>query len=356
MRILTVFSQPIENNTSSMIRCRNVLNGFAEIGNSIVAYSPYPDKHSKYYGEKFSINDSIQVRRYGREVKTNTVPNVNGRFKSLLLKIYRKFDLFGSAIKYYRFTDEILEEIKDEKYDMLLSLSSPIVSHIISNKIDVSLKPQLYIQQWGDPLTADITRKTLTPKWLQKRIEKKLLLRADKVYYVSPFTLFEQQRLYPGLKDKMSFVPTPANKHVYSSPNNQSLCIGYFGSYYPSARNIIPLYEAVKKLGNVDLTVVGDSDLQLNEEKNIHLFERLTPDELGRYLEKVDIIVCLMNSKGNQIPGKTYSYACTNKEVLMILDGEQAESIKQFFGRYNRFTFCTNNVKEIEKTLQRYIA
>lgn len=357
MKVITVFTQPIENNTSSMIRCRNVLNGIAELGHQIIAYSPHPDMNSIYYGHDITIDSNIEIRRYGKKQSETTGEKVKQRKKdSIALKLYRRFDLFGAAILYVRYARDIINQISSEKYDLIISFSGPIATHIISNKIVRKRKNLRYIQQWGDPLTADITRKSLTPKWIQHIIESRLLQIVEKVYYVSPITMRDQKELFPKYKDKMFFVPTPAKQRVYSSTVNGKLKIGYFGSYQTSARNIVPLYEASLVNKEIELLIVGDSDFNLKEADNIQLVARTTPAEIDKYMEQMDVVVCLMNSSGGQIPGKTYNYACTNKEILMLTDGERGEAIKSFFEQYNRFTFVDNNKESINKQLKRYVA
>ena len=153
----------------------------------------------------------------------------------------------------------------------------------------------------------------------------------------------------------MRFTPIPAEKRVYDEPHNNRLVIGYFGSYQSSARNIMPLYEASKLCYDINFVFVGDSDIELKDKNNVMIIKRTTPDEVDRLMAGVDVVICLMNSKGKQIPGKIYNYACTNKEILIITDGENAEEIKKFFNKYDRFTFAQNSRDEIQRALQQYI-
>lgn len=153
----------------------------------------------------------------------------------------------------------------------------------------------------------------------------------------------------------MAFVATPAEIRVYDAPSNDKLRIGYFGSYQKAARNIMPLYEAVKSNRKVEMLLVGDSDVVLEETDNIKIVKRTTPDVIDELMKGMDLIVCLMNSSGGQIPGKTYNYACTNKEILMVTDGEQSIAIMDYFKRYDRFTFVENNSEKIGRKLKQYI-
>lgn len=196
MNVLTIFTQPIENNTSSMIRCRNVINGLATLVHNITVYSPYPDTASIYYGNDYKISENVIVRRYGKpgnvsKENKSVAGSINS--KSFLRKIYRKFDLFGASIVNIKYTKDIIKQICNEKYDIILSFSNPMTSHIMSNSIVKYKRGIKYIQQWGDPLVADITRKSLTPKWIQHIIESHLICKADRIFYVSPVTLQEQR-------------------------------------------------------------------------------------------------------------------------------------------------------------------
>ena len=65
----------------------------------------------------------------------------------------------------------------------------------------------------------DITRKNIYPRFILRVLEKKILKNANKIIYVSPFTLKQQQNLFPSFKTKMMFLP-PA--YAISSHNQQN--------------------------------------------------------------------------------------------------------------------------------------
>lgn len=73
--------------------------------------------------------------------------------------------------------------------------------------------------------------------------------------------------------------------------------------------------------------------------------------ETEKYEEDADLLIVLLNKKGTQIPGKIYHYAGTNKPILIILDGDRKEEIKEYLSLFNRFYFCENN----ERTRNRAI-
>lgn len=359
-RIAVILTQPIENDTSSAIRCRNIITAIAKLGHDTTCYCPYPNKESMYYG-RGATDANFKIERYGNETSTYDGKKMeNGiGFKAKLLcfgiKCFRKIDVFGSSLLYLKYTKSLRQKIKNGNYDILLTFSDPMTAHMIGKYCKKNLDIQ-YIQQWGDPLTTDVISKTAHPKWFRYLVEKSLIHPADRICYVSPLTCDEQRALFPKEAHKMIFLPTPCVD--FPKPNieeRKRISIGYFGSYNLIARDIRPLYEAVSKVKDCELLVIGDSDLNLEPQDNIKLIDRIPQKELSAYLNNTQILVCLMNSRGNQVPGKVYHYAGSHQEVLLIKDGEYGDTLEAFFSKYNRYTFVNNDTTEIEAILNEYV-
>lgn len=153
----------------------------------------------------------------------------------------------------------------------------------------------------------------------------------------------------------MIFLPTPSLQYSENAIENNEICIGYFGSYNSVARNLRPFYEAGKKNPNARIFIIGDSDLELESTDNISVINRVTFDELDKYMQQVNVIVCLMNSKGNQIPGKVYHDASSTKDILFIKDGEYGDAIQEFFQKYDHYTFVDNTEESIDGAIKGYI-
>ena len=131
--------------------------------------------------------------------------------------------------------------------------------------------------------------------------------------------------------------------------------MGYYGSYNLVARDIRQLYDAACKVKECEFLFIGDSDIKLEPKENIQVINRIAPNELKKYEEDTDVLVCLMNSKGNQVPGKVYHYAGSYKEILFIKDGEFGDAIEEFFSQFNRYTFVENDSKKIQVVLKQYV-
>lgn len=359
-KIVVILAQPVEYNTSSMIRCRSIINELPALGWEITCFSPYPDRNNMYYDQNAVIEPRIHIERYGTSVQqVKSVTEGKNPVKKKILKglyyLFKKVDLFGSSIRYVKYRKYICREISDQDYRIILSFSHPLTSHIMAGYCKKRAGEIYYVQQWGDPLTEDMTDRTIVPKFVKRFIEGRLLKNADKICYVSPLTYERQKILFKKFSEKMQFTPTPCEKSEYPLCSHEKLSIGYLGSYNLSARDIRPFYRAACRSKDFSVVIIGDSDVCLESTENVKIIERLPQKELAEYMESLDILVCLMNSKGTQIPGKLYHYAGTNREILVLRDGEYGGQIESFFEKYNRYTFVENNEEKIVEALGKYV-
>lgn len=363
-KIAIVLVLPIEYNTSSMLRCKSIISALAEMGHKIKCYCPNPDVNSKYYTKDRINIPSIEISRFGQtswnvQGVSNTKDgrrSIKSYIKGIGLGIFRKVDVFGSTLLYLPERKKVSEDIAKGQFDILLSFSDPMPAHMIAKYVKQRNPKLHYIQQWGDPLASDTISKIAQPVWIRKIIEKSLLKQADKVCYVSPFTCDEQKELFPNQSNKMIFLPTPSLWYSEETADIRGISIGYFGSYNSVARNLRPFYEAAQLNPNVRFFIIGDSDIKLDGSNNITVLNRVPPDELDKYMRQINVIVCLMNLKGNQIPGKVYHDASSTKDILFIKDGEYGDRIQEFFQKYNHYTFTDNSVESIDNAIKNYIS
>ena len=100
----------------------------------------------------------------------------------------------------------------------------------------------------------------------------------------------------------MDFAPVPYLKEkIYPKSENRNYKIGYFGDYYSSFRNIKPLYNACSEMSNVNLTIMGDSDLNLADRSNIEVLPR---GDSETNESNTDLLVCVLNLKEHRFQGK----------------------------------------------------
>lgn len=357
MKILYISTSPLEYSASSNMRNVALLKGIIENGHKIYTLTPEPQKDSELYDENLCNIDiekkyflTMSKLRSSMTVKKESKNSFKGKIKKFLKERLKK-------VKIYDFRSSLAKQkiLIEEKFDIIISSSDPKSSHLVAKNLIKNNKniTKKWIQYWGDPFADDINDNRRLFKFLVKNEERKLIKTADEIVYVSPFTLAKQKQLFSKYSNKMRFLPIPySHELIYDYAKNDTFSLGYFGDYYSRNRNIIPLYNFVRNNKNINLNICGNSDLNLIETENIIISSRQSIDKIREYESNSDVLICVCNSSGTQIPGKVYHYAATNKPILLILDGDNKKELREYFSKFNRYIMCDNNKIDIEKTLK----
>lgn len=363
MNILYVLSRPLEINTSASIRNRATILGLIELGHNVDLFTTQPDQNHNAYDKSMTL-EGVHIT-YVKLQGIQQVARIGRRFailaplKKLVYNWMSRFEIYDNLKGIINFTDQI--DLYAKQYDCIISSSDPKSSHLFVERL-LEMQNNTFrgkwIQIWGDPFVGDITLKAKHKQSKIRREECRLLSKADKVVYVSPLTLQEQKRNYPESADKMVYYPIPYLQT--SVTENRSLQkarpvkLLYCGDYGSRVRDIIPLYEAVKEMNDVHLTVCGSSDQKLDNCEQVSVNDRVEYSRVTQMEKEADILVHLSNRHGNQIPGKIYQLSATNKPILFILDGN-SKSLRDAFSRFQRYEFADNSKKAIEVAINRLI-
>jgi hypothetical protein len=358
MKILFICLFPIEANNSAMMRNLALVNGFLTNGCEVDFVTIPPSKNVQVVDESDKLEGINIVRLKGNELYNSVISINKGKNNILknstmafLRKVYHKMSIYDYTFKIAKQID--IGVLNQREYDLIISSSDPKTSHIAAMKlIKQGLKYKKWIQYWGDPMAMDITNRSIYPNIYLRNVEQKLLRGADRIIYVSPCTYEAQKQTFPNLARKMSFVPIPfRERKIYSEVKNDKFLIGYFGAYMKISRNLEPLYNTCDNLHQeFDLIIMGETDCEFAKKDNILVLPR---GDVSKYEAKTDLLVCVLNRSGTQIPGKIYHYAATNKPILIILDGVNRETIMNYLEPYNRYIFCNNTEVDIKLTLRR---
>lgn len=376
MKILVINGECIQTNTSANLCHLAYIRGLVDSGHEVTVISadgrdykldesmkiPSGVKSYTYYSvslyEKLSLKKSSQtdVKATGvstvakkRAGVTDWLREIVKSAKRLALAMYGVHGIYGKFVKKAkRFRTE-------EVFDYILSLSTPPSSHLLAYKLIKMGRVQgkHWIQIWEDPWYSDVYG--FNSKKKIYREEKRLLSFAEKICYVSPLTLRNQQRLFPEMAEKMYWQPLP---YYYQNQDSverrfEENRYGYFGDYTPAARNLEPFYDAAVQEG-IEVNICGNpSDLFVPTEK-IHIHSRLPLEQLKPIEDNTNVLIFLCNRQGGQIPGKIYQYSATNKVILFILDGtqEEKEVLKSYFAPFKRYVFCENTKEDIARALK----
>lgn len=355
MKVLFVTLFPLENNTSVTISNYGILSGLQKIGHEVTILMPYAS--DKEVTMPYDLSMFRIVRIEG--IPFDQLRNVPQR-QSIWYKVRRKY---RKMFEFLDFTRPYLKSAKNvsilnEHFDLIISTSDPKTSHVFVRKmIKNGLKYDRWIQHWGDPMYGDITRSNSYPNWIVKLYERNIIKMADKIVYVSPFTADMLRKVHSSLNNKISFVPLPCIDTNYTeqveNKEKAILKLVYLGDYSPSIRNIIPLYEAVKQMNNVELTIAGISTLKLENTDNITVLPRISQDECLKLENEADVLVTVCNLHGTQIPGKLYYSAASQKHMLVIIDGNNKNKIKAYINSFNRYLVCDNMPESIVDMLSK---
>lgn len=364
MKVLFVTLCALETNTSVTKSNLGLLKGLKDLGYDVTIIMPEISDALAYYDNYYDLS-SYKVIRFKCGGLGNKVAALNQSSSVLkkylvrqLRSVYQKISIFDRTKEYINYASSI--PVYEEYYDILLSTSDPKTSHLFAKRmIDSGLKYGKWIQHWGDPLYGDISRSLIYPKFYLKRVEKSIIRNANTIVYVSPFTAEEQKNNYPDFANKIRFVPLACDdEEIDANKNCETLGLVnavYLGDYSSHIRNIIPLYEAVKRMDNIHLTIAGGTDLSLSSTKNITILPRVSTNTVKELESKASILISIGNLCGTQIPGKLYYSASSQKNILVTIDGDNKDAMFDYLNSFGRFDICDNKCEDIMHALSSII-
>lgn len=379
MKVLFVSMVSFEDNTSATIQNKGIIRGLSALKHDIDIMTLEPDHNAVSFDDSMNdINRLVKntyyikvARKYAllRARKNNNKPKTGEnrgnklfgiilqKTRGLIKNIYKQICVFDAQKINVKGVTKV--KIDYSKYDIIITSSDPKSSHLLGLRIFKKNRNcgAKWIQYWGDPMLNDITRKSDWRDGIVKYHEKKLISKADRVVYASPLTLKVQKDTFPELAYKMDY----ANQVYVNVQNNRSgtinredespISVGYFGAYKSTVRNILPLYNTAKVMG-FKLNICGPSDIQLQSTNNIKIWGELPYKDAIKLESESDIIICLCNKRGTQIPGKIYYCTAYRKPIIVILDGEYRKELKEYLGSFRRFILCENEENSIVQAIE----
>lgn len=374
MGILVINGDCIQTNTSANLCHLAYIRGLVDSGHNVTLLSadgkdyqlddsmkiPNGVESHTYYAVSFYEKLSLKKRNSMSNVGTVATADNKDNHINLKTKLVRwakntVLKSYGVHGIYAKFVKKAKKFKSDTMFDYVLSISTPVTSHLLAHKLIKSgnVKCKKWIQIWEDPWYSDVYGFNGKDKIYKE--EKKLLSFAERVCYVSPLTLKNQQRIFSESAHKMYWQPLP---YYYKDEENISNdCLvnyyGYFGAYYPAARDLAPFYQAARNT-NINVNICGSPCNLFASTEKVYIHPRLPLAELKPIEDKTNVLIFLCNRKGGQIPGKIYQYSATNKTILFILDGTEEEKkvLREFFEPFNRYVFCENTVEDITRAIK----
>lgn len=360
MKVLFVTLCAIETNTSVTRSNIGLLVGLKDLDCDVTIIMPEIDSNLSYYDESFDLSAYKVIRiptGGGIGSKAAGINQSNSSFKkgilNILRKVYKRVSVFDRTKEFLGKAKELA--VNNEYYDIVLSTSDPKTSHLfVRELIENGLQYGKWIQHWGDPLSGDISSSLIYPQSYIRKKEKRIIERADKIVYVSPFTAEMQKKAYCDLAEKIGFVPLACDdKEQDSIPEDSNTYEAvYLGDYSSQVRNIMPLYNAFKSVPDIHLTIAGGTDLELKSTENVTVLPRVSYEKVKELESKASIIISVGNLHGTQIPGKLYYSAASQKNILVTLEKDSFSEMYDYLSSYKRFDICENTTEDIIQKLR----
>lgn len=379
MRVLVVVGSNLKMNTSANLCHKAYIQGLLENGyhvdiltvgyendNDLLGFDKERIDIFRYPME--SLYEKIGEKIHSHSKNGSQQSMNNGGYsgqeatKSGIIQSAKRFihSLYGPYEVYISWERKAFAFRREEKYDLVISLSFPPVSHHLLYRLiqKKHIKTKKWIQIWEDPWCQDLVFLSLNDERAIKKAqaeEAHLLRVAEKIVYVSPITLEHQSKMFHESSKKMTWYPVPTY-YVNDTPTRKKKnnVYGYFGDYSTKIRNLKPFYEAAKK-EKIITNICGSSDEMFSSSETVTVKPRISLEELKPIEDETSVLVFLSNLRGGQIPGKIYQYSATEKTILFILDGSEDEQnvLLEYFGKFKRYFFCKNTVEDISAAIRR---
>ena len=376
MKILYITTSFLRNESAS-IRNISLVNGLVENNAEVDILTLDYSEGLEDSFLKNNINEKINIKKIDIKKFNNIftkLKSLKNNSKNETLKKNWLLKLKDILKNILFFPDVLCEGIKnsdnikfEKNYDYIISSSDSKTSHFIAERVikKNNFNDIPWIQIWGDPWADDTGLNELN-FFLKKRIErneKRLLKKADKIFYLSDITAERIKIKYPHLKDKINILYRSYLKEIISTNDNKNIICSYTGTI--KNRNILPILNAVKNYNEVSskkvmLNFYGiENNGNINFEKYnfVNIFPRVSFEEVLNIYSKSDILLYIDNLyNSSQIPGKIYDYFGTNKVILALVEGEET---KKFLEKFKRADIYENkgekiNLLEVIKKINSY--
>lgn len=213
-----------------------------------------------------------------------------------------------------------------------------------------------FFEFWSDPITLSGINpgKTGIKRIPFYVLESMMLKKCDRVIYGTKTLMIFQKRLFKSSSPKMHYVDIPyvsgqSTNKLAGTTKLDYKHILYAGNFYKAIRDIEPLIDAIRNT-DFKLDIYGDGDVRKSY-SNITYHKRVAPKDMALLENKYQTMVCIMNSNCVQIPGKIFYSINKPINIVVLLDGEYKNEMKDYLSSYERFILCDNSRDAITNCL-----
>jgi glycosyltransferase involved in cell wall biosynthesis len=241
--------------------------------------------------------------------------------------------------------------IQENDISTIITSSPPHSTQLIGYRLKNELRLN-WIADLRDPWTDLFYNKNLfqtsIAQKIDKYLEKKCLLNADKLIVVSEHISRQLIKKYPVIKPKMNIIPNgfdPADFNNIDAPSSELKSISYIGSLsesYPIERFISAFKLLCKSSPEWQLKYVGNISESTKDlitknqlEGNTEFIPYTPHNEAIKYMLNSDLLLLIIpKTEGNKgiLTGKLFEYIASRRPILFIgpIDGDAALILSEF--------------------------
>ncbi len=155
--------------------------------------------------------------------------------------------------------NEIIKRWGTMKFDGIITFACPFSAHIIGSRLKRHFGSE-WIAHFSDPWADNpYSRYDPVSNWINRGFEKKTILEADKLIFVSNEMLREYLRRYPKAKDKSFVVEHAFEEILYPKDAKlpEQFTVRYVGNFYGN-RTPEPLFRVLNRFpGKLRFEIIG---------------------------------------------------------------------------------------------------
>ena len=234
--------------------------------------------------------------------------------------------------------------VQASRPDVILTFGYPYSMHIVGYALKRMAPDVLWAADYGDPWCANPTEELRRAAWrrrLDRGIERRLLDRCDQVFVTTPATRTLYEHAFPAVRGRIAVAPMGYDPEDMAAavawPRDeaeQTECwLVHTGSLYESARNPIPMIEAIEHVvrarpelaARIRLILIGNMTAAIearvagSSAANLVVCKPwMEQAESLRWVKAADRVVLFGNRGQLQVPGKLFQYLGARKPILYL--------------------------------------
>lgn len=318
-------------------------------------FRTYPGLHKIYYNI---------IKSKGNISKSETIPEKSSIISKTILKVISNLMIHDIGIFWYPFAVlQGLKLINKHKYDVLISYSSPVISHLIGYTLK-KLGDLHWIMFCSDPWVFKFTYKHKGVRfWIDHKLEYIFLKSADAITVTNNETKENYLKNYPFLIDsKVNVIPNGVDYDEFenvSVEKSEKFRILLAGTINPN-QCIEPFLDALKLVyekdelkEQVEVVFVGRIDDEyieliankgLKERINVKGF--ISPKKIPSVIMGADVLLLFGARGGLQLASKLFYYIAARRPILYI-KGDERDPVLKILQGLNRGVIVDNKKDNI---------